>query len=190
AWLGVVPFLMSGVRPRGLPSVPWLSAFPELNVRTYVTTGGKPGVWFFSLDAGNPVAVRLARGLFHLPYLDAHFTLAWHAETMGYRSRRTHHGSPHAALDVSYGPAGPLTLAPSGSLDAFLTERYCLYSADGHGRLYRGEIHHPRWPLRPAHCELRANTMASAAGIALPDQAPLVHYAERLDVLVWPLRPV
>src|SRR5690606_20213232 len=54
-WLGVVPFRMSGVRLRLLPAVPWLSAFPELNVRTYVRLRDrgveKRGVYFFSLDA-------------------------------------------------------------------------------------------------------------------------------------------
>src|SRR5262249_36943564 len=71
AWLGVVPFRMSGVRPRYMPKAPWVSAFPELNVRTYVSIGGKPGVWFFSLDAANPIAVWLARATFHLPYMHA-----------------------------------------------------------------------------------------------------------------------
>src|SRR5262245_14397007 len=75
AWVGVVPFRMSGVRPRFVPSMPWLSAFPELNVRTYVTAGGKPGVYFFSLEAANPVAVRAARTFFHLPYFDARMSL-------------------------------------------------------------------------------------------------------------------
>ena len=74
AWVGVVPFRMRDIHPRGLPSVQGISHFPELNVRTYVTVDGKPGVYFFSLDAGNALAVAIARSVFHLPYFNAHMT--------------------------------------------------------------------------------------------------------------------
>ena len=107
AWLGVVPFLMRNVRPRALPAVPWLSAFPELNVRTYVTVGGKAGVYFFSLDAGNPLAVEIARRWFHLPYFRARFSVSQAGETTTYRSMRTHSGAPPAELDLTYRPTGP-----------------------------------------------------------------------------------
>jgi uncharacterized protein YqjF (DUF2071 family) len=187
AWLGVVPFLMSGVRPRALPAVPWLSAFPELNVRTYVTVGGKSGVYFFSLDAGNPLAVAIARRWFHLPYFHARFGIARAGETMSYCSTRIHPNTPPAALDVSYRPTGPIHASAPGSVDAFLTERYCLYTTDARGRLLRGEIHHQQWPLQPAEAEFRRNTMAQGDGLTLPDIAPLLHYARHLEVLVWPL---
>jgi uncharacterized protein YqjF (DUF2071 family) len=187
AWLGVVPFLMCNVRPRALPAVPWLSAFPELNVRTYVTAGGKPGVYFLSLDAGNSLAVAIARRWFHLPYFHAHFAVSQTNETTMYRSARSHTGAPSAELDVTYRPTSPVYASAPGSLDAVLTERYCLYTTDGRGRLLRGEIHHEQWPLQPAEAELRRNTMARGQSITLPDIPPLLHYARHLEVLVWPL---
>src|SRR5919106_7010785 len=96
AWVGITPFGMRGVRPRWSPSLPWLSAFPELNVRTYVTAGGKPGVWFFSLDAGNRVAVRVARWGFGLPYYAARMSMKAMNGQIEYESIRTHHGAPAA----------------------------------------------------------------------------------------------
>jgi uncharacterized protein YqjF (DUF2071 family) len=189
AWLGVVPFLMRGVRPRALPAVPWLSAFPELNVRTYVTAGGKPGVYFFSLDAGARIAVSVARRWFHLPYFHARFSVSQTGETT-YRSTRRHRNAPPADLAVTYRPTGAVYASALGSLDAFLTERYCLYTTNARGRLLRGEIHHQQWPLQPAEAELQRNTMARAAGLTLPDTPPLLHYARHLEVLVWPLARV
>ena len=187
AWLGIAPFRMVDVHPRLTPSVPWLSAFPELNVRTYVTVGGKPGVFFFSLDAGNPVAVMLARALFHLPYFDARFRVARSLDTIAYTSRRTDRRGKPAELIAKYAPTSRVSRSQPGSLEAFLTERYCLYSAGPRGAIYRGEIHHEQWPLQPAEAEIERNTMAAASGITLPDIPPLLHYAERLEVLIWPI---
>jgi uncharacterized protein YqjF (DUF2071 family) len=130
AWLGVVPFRMTGIRLRATPAIPWFSAFPELNVRTYVTHGGKPGVWFFSLDATNSAAVAAARLWFHLPYFRAEMNLAPKQGWIFYHSRRTHRGSPGAELKARYRPTGRASAAEPGTLDHWLTERYCLYSAD------------------------------------------------------------
>ncbi len=183
AWVGVVPFRMSGVRLRGTPAVPGFSAFPELNVRTYVTDGAKPGVLFFSLEAGSPLAVAVARGWFHLPYFRAHM------QQMGeqYLSRRVHAGFPAAEFSARYRPVDAVFQAVPGSLEHWLTERYCLYTADRQQRLYRGNIHHNPWPLQPAMAEISCNTMAASHGISLPDSAPLLHFARRLEVLIWPL---
>jgi len=185
-WLGVIPFRMTGVRLRGAPALPGLSAFPELNVRTYVTAEGKPGVWFFSLDAANAVAVGVARAWFHLPYFRARMSLEDRAGCIHYRSLRTHRAAPPAELICRYWPAGAPASPVAGTLEHWLTERYCLYAAGAAGRLYRAEIHHPPWPLEPAEAELERNTMADAAGIALPGAAPLLHFARRQDVVVWP----
>jgi uncharacterized protein YqjF (DUF2071 family) len=185
AWLGVVPFRMSGVRLRGTPAVPWLSAFPELNVRTYVVADGKPGVWFFSLDAGNWLAVAIARAWFHLPYFRASMSCEQRNGRIEYRSERTHRGAESGVLQGRYRPFGVVFSAPSGSLEHFLTERYCLYTADGAGRIIRGEIHHGPWPLQDAEAELTENTMAEAAGFSLPALRPLVHFSKRQDVVVW-----
>jgi hypothetical protein len=192
AWVGVVPFRMEGVRLRGIPALPWLSAFPELNVRTYVkarqTDTRKPGVYFFCLEAANPVAVQVARTWFKLPYFHARMRLLDDGRTIHYQSQRTHRGAAAAAFVGHYAPTGePFTAVP-GTLDHWLTERYSLYTVDASGRLYRGEIDHQPWPLQRATAEIELNQMASASGISLPDVAPLLHFARRLDVVVWPLR--
>ena len=185
AWLAVVPFRMTGVRLRGTPAVPWLAAFPELNVRTYVTHGDKPGVWFFSLDAGNPVAVAIARAWFHLPYFRARMSCAEWKGWIHYHSERTHHRAPAAELAGRYRPVGDVFSPQRGTLEYFLTERYCLYMADRHGHIIRGEIHHPPWRLQRAEAELGRNTMTESLGIA-PSSQPLLHFARRQDVMVWP----
>lgn len=185
AWLGVVPFLMRGVRPRWLPRVPGLSTFAELNVRTYATFAGQPGVWFFSLDAGSPLAVRGARYGFHLPYFDARMVCKPSGHGTLYQSKRTHRGAPPANFRASYRPTGPVYRAAPGSLEHWLTERYCLYAANRHGRLWRGEVHHRPWPLQPAEVELAHNSMGEQLGLMLPATPTLLHFARRLDVASW-----
>ena len=187
AWIGVVPFRMSGVRPRCVPNLPWFSTFPELNVRTYVTVDGKPGVWFYSLDATQPVAVRAARRFFHLPYVDAQIRIVEEEDWLSYDSRRTDSHAPPAELAVRYRPLGSPYNSRPGSLEAWLTERYCLYAADRAGRLYRSDVHHARWPLQRAEAEIERNTMAEAADIELPQTAPLLHFSRRLEVVAWSL---
>jgi len=188
AWVGVVPFLMTGVRLRPLPAVPGTSRFPELNVRTYVTDGTEPGVWFFCLDAGNPLAVAVARTWYHLPYYNARMRLRVIGDTIHYRSQRTDHRGEPARFDATYRPTAAVALSTPGSIAAFLTERYSLYTRDGQGRLYRGEIHHPQWPLQVAEAQIVTNTMATAHGITLPDTPPLLHYTRRLDIAAWAIR--
>lgn len=190
AWVGVVPFRMSAVVPRYAPPAPWLSAFLELNVRTYVTIAGKPGVWFFSLDAANPVAVAVARRWFHLPYFRARMRLRRDGDRIAYESRRAHRGFPPGEFRGRYRPTGPVSLSQPGTLAAWLTERYALYAADSIGRVYRGDIHHLPWPLQPAEAEIDVNTVCDAHGFALPDVPPLLHFAHRLDVLAWSPVPV
>lgn len=185
AWLAVVPFRMSGVRPRFLPQVPPLSNFPELNLRTYVSAGGRPGIWFFSLDAHNPVAVRLARATFRLPYFDAEMSCQVSGDTVSYRSARTHRRAPGAEFSGRYKPVGEAIDSEPGSLERFLTERYCLYSADPQGRVRRGEIHHKLWPLQPAETEIETLDVTRQIGLELPATEPLLHYAKRLDVVAW-----
>jgi uncharacterized protein YqjF (DUF2071 family) len=189
AWLAVVPFRMSGVRLAGTPALPWLSAFPELNVRTYVTRGGKAGVWFFSLDAGNPIAVAIARRWFHLPYYRARMRCSERQGWIEYASGRVQSGAAAAELQGRFRPVGPPFFAHPSTLEHFLSERYCLYALDGRGRLIRGEIHHPPWPLQRAQAELERNTMSESLGIALNSQ-PLLHFARKQEVLVWPPRKI
>jgi uncharacterized protein len=189
AWLAVVPFRMTSVRLRGAPSLPWLSAFPELNVRTYVTFGGKPGVWFFSLDAANWLAVAIARAWFRLPYFRAQMSCIEHQGWIHYGSERTHRRTPAALLKGRYRPVGDVFSPQPGTLEHFLTERYCLYTTDVRGQIIRGEIHHPPWPLQPTEAEFACNSMSKSLGVELTS-LPLLHFARRQDVLVWPPRKI
>lgn len=194
AWVGVVPFRMTGVRLHGTPFSPVAGAFAELNLRTYVVPHGaadtKPGVWFFCLDAGSPVAVAVAQRWFNLPYFNARMSVATDGGRIRYRSRRTDRGATPAAFAASYGPIAPVSLSKPGALAHWLTERYCLYTTDRRGHLYRGNIHHPHWPLQAAKAEISVNTMAEAHGIVLPETTPLLHFARRLDVRCWPIQRI
>ena len=190
AWVGIVPFRMSGVRPRFTPTLPWFSAFAELNVRTYVKVGDQAGVYFFSLDAANPVAVAAARRLYHLPYFHANMRLRHVDGGIHYHSQRTHRGAPAAAFTGQYAACGDVYLSQPGSLEHWLTERYALFTTDRRGRIYRGDIHHTPWPLQAAEAEIAINTMTHPHGIKLPDTRPLLHLAQRIEVAVWPLQRV
>ena len=190
AWIGLVPFRMNGIRHRLFAPVPGLCAFHELNVRTYVTRDGKPGVWFFSLDAANPFAVLAARRTFHLRYFHARMR----STTSGggiikYESVRAHPGELPARFIGGYRPTGDVLSTSRGTLEHFLTERYCLYCVDPTGCILRGDIHHSPWRLRRAEAELCANTMTCPLGIELPDARPLVHVADRIDAVAWRLVP-
>ncbi len=189
AWIAVVPFRMSGVRVRLTPPLPCISAFPELNVRTYVVTDNKPGVWFFSLDAGNSIAVSLARAWFHLPYFRARMRCEKVAAGICYSSERTHRNAPPAALHCSYRPVGDPFESRPGTLEHFLVERYCLYAAAPNGRILRAEIHHRPWQLQFAEAQFTCNIMTQAASVPLPQSNPVLHFSRRQDVIVWPPRP-
>jgi uncharacterized protein YqjF (DUF2071 family) len=187
AWVGIVPFWITRLRGRGLPAVPGTANFNEINVRTYVRGGGKAGVWFFSLDADNVLAVIGARLLFHLPYFNAQITHALGTDQVAYVSRRVHPRAPSATFHGTYGPRGAAFTPEVGSLEYWLTARYRLFSQDRAGRLYRAEIRHAPWSLQPGWAEIHQNTMAAAHGIALPDTPPLLHYSRMLRAYFWPL---
>jgi uncharacterized protein len=188
AWIGVVPFHMSNVSPRGVPSLPWISAFPELNVRTYVRGGGDPGVYFFSLDAANPVAVAIARTMFRLPYFSADMQVEAREGWIDYTSRRAGNSVSAAEFVGRYRPVTEPAPPLAATLEYFLTERYCLFTVDASSRAYRCDIHHPPWPLQRAQAEIVINTMATAAGVQLPATAPLLHFSKRQDMVGWPLK--
>jgi uncharacterized protein len=189
SWVGVVPFRMAGVMRRPLPDAPWVSAFPELNVRLYVEAGGKPGVWFLSLDATNPLAVAVARRLFYLPYYRAQIDIKPEREGFAYRSIRSERrrGTGWGVFDSDYRPVSPVYQSTPGTLEYFLTERYCLYALGPDGALYRTEVHHAPWPLQQATAELRANTLLRPHSLTVEETAPaLLHFARRIDVVIWP----
>jgi uncharacterized protein len=183
-WLGITPFEVSGARLRGLPPPPGVSSFPETNVRTYTTVDGRPGIWFLSLDAASRLAVEGARRSYRLPYFHARMSAHRAGAEVVYRSSRA---SPAAALSVRYRPTGEVFHARPGTLEYFLAERYCLYTLDGRRRLLRAEIHHPPWPLQPAEAVVEHNSMTAPYGVELPEGGPLLHFARRQDVVIWPL---
>jgi uncharacterized protein len=185
AWIGVVPFLMSNVAPRCCPPIPRLSRFLELNVRTYVTHEGKPGVWFFSLDAESPLAVRVARSTFYLPYMDAVMSMTKdESHRIEYRSHRTHRGEPAANFDATYSESGETFHAVPGTLEHWLTARYCLYSVNRQNRLFRGEIDHPPWTLSKATWSVTQNTMGDPFGFDLTGEPHLL-FAQPITVRAW-----
>src|SRR3954468_8503069 len=189
AWLSITPFEVQGTRPRGALPPPVLSRFPELNVRTYVTVAGRPGIWFFSLDAASALAVAAARTLYRLPYFRARMRIARDGDWIDYRSERSDPRGTPARFDARYRATGGVRHAEPGSLEAWLVERYRLYTVDDAGRVFVGDIHHRPWTLQDTVLELRENTMTAPHGIAL-DDAPLVQFAGRQDVVFWPLRPL
>ncbi len=187
-YLSLVPFRMEHVGPRGLGwlpgKLPGPRSFPELNVRTYVTHQGKPGVWFFSLDAADSLAVWGARMGFHLPYFNAEITVGQEDGWTIYNSRRCDRRLGPGDLEARYRPIGdPLVVRP-GSLEYWLTERYCLYVIDRRGRVRRGDIHHRPWSIYQAEAEFVTNTVAEAHGLELVGE-PMVQFAQQLDVLGW-----
>ncbi len=196
AYVGLVPFTVSGVRPVLLPPVPGLSSFHEINVRTYVHVGGKdPGVWFFSLDASSRVAVEAARSLYKLDYFDADIEFGASDDPLprvDVRCRRTDpRGAMPAGCSISYTPADAVVSnATPGTLDHFLLERYILYAADDSRNLYRARIHHQPYPLQRVDVRIAEETLVWAAGIRRSEEPHLRHYAREVNVKVYPLTKI
>jgi uncharacterized protein len=188
AWIGVTPFVVGGLRARGAPPLPWLSRFPELNVRTYVDYHARPGIYFFSLDAARLAAVVAARRSYRLPYFHAEMRAVRERSSVSYGSSRKGSSGPRAEFRARYAPAGPRLPNVDGALERWLTERYCLYVVTDRSRVLRGQIHHPPWPLHPARATIELNTMAVPLGLEL-DADPLLHYSARQDVVIWALEP-
>jgi len=187
AWLCILPFALSGIRLRGLPPLPFAERFTEINVRTYVTDGTKPGIYFLSLDTGNPLVTAFARPWFHMPYCNARIQFHRLPDGVVFCSGRATGSGQHARFCASYAPTSEPYFARRGTLEHWLTERYCFYCASSHGRLYRCEAHHPQWSLQDARADILENTLARIHGIELPDTAPLLHYARHMQALIWPV---
>jgi uncharacterized protein len=184
AWVSVTPFHLTGLRARGTLPLPGVSSFLELNVRTYVRAAdGKPGIWFFSLDASSRLAVEVARRTYRLPYFHARMSAERRGEWIEYECARIEEAG--RVFSGRYRPTGPVFQAEPESQEAFLTERYCLYTADERGRLYRAEIHHEPWPLQAAEAEVE---LASISPVELTGD-PVLNFSRRLDIVVWPLKP-
>ena len=184
SWVGIVPFRIEGLSPRGLPDIPGLAAFPELNLRLYVEAEGKPGVFFISLDAASIGAVAGARAAFNLPYFHATMSATVAAGAVRFQSvRRRDHS---IRFEADYQPVGDVFEPAPGSLEYFLTERYCLYARRRRGGVKRLNIQHPPWQLRSAEGQILDNTLASGQGVIMDERSrPLVHFAETQDVIAW-----
>lgn len=186
-WLGVVPFFMDRIRPVLLPPVPGISWFLELNVRTYVHDDhGNPGVWFFSLDCNQPLAVEIARRAFHLPYQHAAMKARRSGSGIDYHCRRRDRGE---AARFEYEPPHGARSAETGSLEWFLVERYLLFSADSRGNLHTGRVHHDPYRIAPARCDAWSAAPLIWNGFDIPADPPhSILAAETVDVRVFPLR--
>jgi uncharacterized protein YqjF (DUF2071 family) len=185
AWVGVVPFEIRGLRGRLLPALPGLSKFPELNLRTYVTVDGKPGVYFFSLDAGNKLAVITARTLLHLNYYEALMSITRGPSGINYLSRRTDTRGGSVDFTARYRAAGKGQRPQPGSLEYFLVERYCLYAVSPSRRVYRVDIHHKPWLLQPAEAQLDAAQLLTAASLPQTTGEPLLHFSTIQEMITW-----
>ncbi len=195
AYISIVPFRMADVAPRYCPELPMVSRFPELNVRTYVTVNGKPGVWFFSLDATSRLAVRVARTMFHLNYFDASVTFKKNprpcpGKWINYHSVRADGAAPPAELNCEYRPVGDWYFAKPETLTHWLTARYCLYTTDKKGVVYRGEINHSPWRLQDAQAIVHSNTMTDGLGLDIQGQRPMLQFALETKVVAWLLEKV
>ncbi len=198
AWVGLVPFYMSGVRPWWSPPVPGISNFCETNVRTYVHLGGKaPGVWFFSLEAAQSLAVRIARRFWNLPYFRAEMSYSHQGNKVSYRSRRLWPEPSGATTNITAeigelirdDSEQPGSAAPE-TLEFFLAERYYLYSVDSSGKLYRGQVHHRPYPLRAVQVNKLEETLLSAADIKPTAEPCHALYSDGVDVEIFRLRTV
>jgi uncharacterized protein len=181
AWIGIVPVVVTGARLRGLPPIPRFSTYLELNVRTYVTHDGRPGIWFFSLDVGSTWFSEAGKFLYRLPYNRAQMRCERIDDYVHFESAYA-----GAAFSGRYRGAGDLFPAPPGSLEEFLTERYCVYTEDG-GRLYRAEIHHAPWALQRGEAIVDLNTVSP---LPFDDAEPHALVAPRQDVVIWPLEEI
>jgi len=184
-WIGVIPFHITDIRLRGLPPIPGTSRFPELNVRTYVTLDGKPGVYFFSLDAANWLAVKVAKLFYHLPYMDADMMVKHNGPIIEYESKRR--SGNDAKLVCSYRPISEPYHAAKGSFDEWMAERYCLYTLNNKGVPLRCDILHHPWLLQHAEAEFNQNTMLSKQGIQVESDQPILHFSKKIEVRMWPL---
>jgi len=184
AYVGLIPFTLTGVRPMLTPPIPWLSSFHEINVRTYVHRNGRdPGVWFFSLDASSILAVEAARTFYKLPYFHAEIDFSA-ADPIELTSRRE---GPAGARIVYRPVEGPAAPAAPGTIEHFLVERYLLYSVDDDHQLHRARVHHEPYPIQRAEVLELEETLIWAAGIRRSSSVPLRHYARGVSVGIDPL---
>jgi uncharacterized protein len=184
-WIGVVPFHMTDIRLRGFPPLPGTDKFPELNVRTYVTLDSKSGVYFFSLDAANRLAVWVAKTFYHLPYMYADIKMKHNAPIIVFESNRR--SRDDVKLTCSYRPISEPFHAAKGSFEEWMAERYCFYTLNNRGVPLRCDILHHPWLLQDAEAEFNQNTILSKQGLSVESGQPILHFSKKLEVRTWPL---
>jgi uncharacterized protein YqjF (DUF2071 family) len=190
AYLGVVPFFMNNIRPRFCPAVPRVSNFLEMNLRTYVyDRHGRPGVWFYSLDANQWLAVRVARTFFNLPYYDA--TMQAHKESViDYKVSRKGCLSDFDS-HFRYTELEELALPEPESLDFFLIERYYLFARNRAGTIFSGKVYHTPYPLRNVVAEVLKEGAIALAGFKRPNCPPdHVVMSSGVDVNIFAIEKV
>lgn len=180
AWVGLVPFRMAGVMRRPFPDVPFFSSFPELNLRTYVECDGKPGVWFFSLDADSWPVVFGGKQFYHLPYHSANMQQVWKDGWCHFSSRRR---SSPVEFEARYRPVGKVFTALPRTFEYWATERYCLYSHSSCHGLRRVDVHHAPWPIQRAEVDIKKSDMLKAAGLVPLSDEPIMHFSTGVDVV-------
>jgi len=190
AWLGLIAFHLSGIRLRGLPAVPFTCSFAELNVRTYVIRDGKPGIYFLSLDASNPLAAAIARAWYRLGYTKARMSIERENNQINFISERTQRGAYPAQFAASYQPVSECYYAIPGTLEYWLTERYRFYTLDNRQRLYSCDVQHAPWPLHKAEAQISFNNMALTHKIDLSSFPPLLHYVPTINAVIWSLKGI
>jgi len=188
AWLGIIPFLMSGVRLRRMPIVPFTSTFPEINVRTYVKAKQKAGVYFLSLDASNPLITAIAKQWYRLPYSHANMRFSRQGQTIDFESRRIDKNSPSVQFSGKYEASGQLIAAAAGTIENWLTERYTLFcQCSRSNRLYYADVYHEPWVLQKASVHMRENTMTNSLSIPLAINPDYAFYARGVQSYIWPI---
>ncbi len=192
AYVGLIPFTITGVRPVLAPPLPGISSFHEVNVRTYVHRAGRdPGVWFFSLDAASTLAVAAARAAYKLPYFFANITMDVSRDPLPRIDYTAHRDDPRGKMPahahIRYQPAeGPITHAVPGTIEHFLLERYILYSFDEDHRLHRARVHHQPYPIQRVDVPHWEESLVWAAGIKRSGEIAMKHYAREVNVKVYP----
>ncbi len=186
-WIGMVPFKMTGVRLRGLPPVHGTNSFAQVNVRTYVSLDGKPGVYFLSQDAANWLASSLAHTFFHLPYLHADINVKLGNARIDFDSKRR--GNKQAELVCSYRPISEPSYAEKGTFDEWMAERYCFYAINKKGVPFRCDVLHQPWLLQEAEAEITQNALLTKQGILVEKESPVFHFSKKMEVRTWPLIP-
>ncbi|MGG1677746.1 YqjF family protein [Neobacillus sp. NRS-1170] len=188
AWLGVILFVIEGIYPRGISSVSVTPKFPEINVRTYVQCDGKPGIYFLSIDVQNWASLNIAKRWYRLPYYSSEISFQKEGQSFQCQSVRKGNANTIISFKGKYFPVSEVYFPKEGTLDHWLTERYCLYSSTNGVNIYCGEIHHQPWPLQKAEIEIVNNTLFTPFHFDLSEVKPTAYFSEGVDSLIWNIK--